>query len=211
MKYIPILFSTPMVRAIISGLKNQTRRVIKIQPTDEWMENTRQFSPNGYMYDEKGKQLFWLSNPNQGKNEEIKCPYGKPGDILWVRETWQHSEFGFLYRAEDDYSKGFKWKPSIFMPKKACRTFLKIKNIRVERLQDITEQDAINEGIERVNDNEFLAYRSYVLPKERCLGVFPIVSFQTLWQKINGVSSWVKNPWVWVIDFERIEKPKNFI
>ena len=98
------------------------------------------------------------------------------------------------------------------MPKKACRLFLKISNVRAERLKEISENDAIAEGISR-SGNLYFDYLRYVkeLPREPFYRELnPKMSFMTLWCKINGVDSWESNPWVWVIDFERIEKPENF-
>lgn len=194
MKFIPILFSTPMVQAILDGRKTQTRRVIKPHLTD-----VASF---------------------------IKCPYGKPGDVLWVRETWQETtslhpsdqNYGYIYKASDNgrewenNSENWKWKPSLFMPKQACRIFLKIKDVRVERLQDIDKQSAINEGVQIIFDAEthVPVYKKYNL-KETLGTINPILSFYILWETINGKGSVELNPWVWVIEFEQIEKPKNFL
>ena len=160
MKAKPILFSTPMVQAILRRQKWQTRRVVK--PPKKWTDT----------------------------------PPFSPGDILWVRETWQHTKvlnlhptdgcYGYVYRADaqpwEDY-EGWKWKPSIFMPKEACRLWLKITSAREERLQSISEVDAKAEGFDSID------------------------SFFALWQKINGTESLAINPWVWVYDFEVIPKP----
>ena len=187
MNFRPILFSTPMVQAILDGRKTQTRRVIKPQPLDV------------VTY---ADQRVWYP-------EVIKCPY-EVGDVLWVRETFTNSEeYPFIFYKADADDVSIKWKPSIFMPKSACRLFLQVKSVRVERLQDITEEDAIAEGIERIKKDGMLSFRSYAVKHDAC--VYPYVSFQTLWHKINGPTSWVKNPWVWVIEFEKIEKPENFI
>lgn len=207
-KFKPILFSTPMVEAINENRKSQTRRVIKhhceidsIKPVVRCLEN------------EKDRGKFILTDIN-GEDFLIN-PYAFVGDVLWVRETFhsihdsesdQFLRFG--YRADGDY-KGAKWKPNIFMPKEACRFFLKVKAIRVERLQDISEDNAIAEGIEILGYDEGTIYRDYLRDHSETNN--SIVSFSTLWQSINGLHSWSSNPFVWVIEFERIEKPNNFI
>ena len=124
------------------------------------------------------------------------------GDVLWVRETFHvfgspvsKSTVSYKAQAVNPNDKGWKWKPSIHMPKEACRLFLKIKDIRVERLQDISRGDAMAEGCPFPN-----------IAKQ----TFPTVWFEELWCKINGEQSWNENLWVWVIEFERIEKPENF-
>jgi hypothetical protein len=177
MKEIPILFSTPMVKAILAGNKTQTRRIIKPQYS-------------------------------------IKEKY-KIGDVLWVRETYRvinHSGHGsiYFYKADacftDLNDKNIKWKPSIFMPKEACRIKLKITDIKVERLQDISEQDAIHEGIEfKEWNNGFVLNKGFKI--YGCRATYdenPIVSYRSLWEQINGKDSWNINHWVWVIQFERI-------
>ncbi|WP_445454087.1 hypothetical protein [Flavobacterium sp. 25HG05S-40] len=216
MKTKPILFSTPMVQAILNGTKTQTRRVLKPQPKE---------TPNGLYFDAPGCKLsngnLRYSGIHTPWNDK---PYGQVGDVLWVREKFRilrhcdtkeiagyefiagHEEF---YKVRENQMPKVKWKPSIHMPKEACRLFLQIKSIRVERLNDITETDAIAEGIERINPEGMMAFRSYAVKHDT--EVFPIVSFHTLWQKINGPTSWVKNSFVWVIEFEQIEKPKDFL
>lgn len=188
----PILFSGPMVRAILDGTKTQTRRIVK-EPFQSWMQSA--------------------TNPEWFKSVLTQCPYGQIGNKLWVRETWQYVDFagednGYVYRATDpdwETMEEWKWKPSIFMPRNACRIELTITGIRVERLQDISEQDAINEGVERLpNETGLLAYRSYLTkPEKQQLPCFPYVSYRTLWQKINGRDSWDSNPFVWIIEFSR--------
>jgi hypothetical protein len=117
-------------------------------------------------------------------------------------ETKEFAHFDYLageeefYKYLEDKKVKVKWKPSIFMPKQACRLFLQVKNIRVERLQDISRGDAMAEGCPFPNMQK---------------GPNPVGWFHDLWHKINGPTSWVKNPWVWVIEFEKIEKPENFI
>lgn len=198
MNFKPILFSTEMVKAILSGSKVQTRRVVKDKHAP-----------------------FKISKDNQyamGLDQLLSCPYGQVGDVLWVRETFakiKSLETGLTYslpKADFEYYKDkliqgekVKWKSSIHMPKEACRLFLQIKSIRVEMLNDITEGDACLEGVELMDTNR---YKDYIDKHNSVIS--SRISFATLWQSINGEESWNSNPWVWVIEFERIEKPKNF-
>jgi hypothetical protein len=170
MKERPILFSAPMVRAILDGRKTQTRRIMKIQPDGRGTRCT-----NVHFEDWHGR--------------ELKCPYGWVGDILWVRETWSKTDSGkYIYAATNN---GFNpvWKPSIFMPKDACRIRLQITDIRIEKIQDISKEDVIAEGI----DTKFL-YE----------GTHPKWAYFSLWDKINGKGSCEQNPWVWVIEFKKL-------
>lgn len=182
----PILFKGEMVRAILEGRKTQTRRLIKQSDLDK-MEGLCM----------EGEEPAW-------------CPFGKIGDILWVRETWAYvpqswpdeDEAHYQYKADGkELWRAKKWKPSIFMPRDACRIRLEITNVRSERLQDISQEDAMNEGV-------------YPMP-HRCEGwVNPLYNFRDcfkcsyrfLWNKINGPlgHQWDKNEWVWVIEFKRI-------
>lgn len=194
----PILFSGPMVRAILAGKKTQTRRIIRADLGDpEFWEPKR-----------PGAWDYWDATTNQ--TEERYSPYGEPGDRLWVRETWTRIEVDggdheVLYRADDgeDLVPGadrvWNWKPSIFMPRAASRISLEVTNLRVERLQAITEEDAKAEGV----------------GVENC-GVGedggPIKSHRTayarLWDTINGDRGlWAENPWVWVVEFKRAAVP----
>lgn len=147
MREIPILFSAPMVQAILAGRKTQTRRVIKLP---SWsISDWQHFETNG----KTAKTIC----EKTGCEADIQCPYGKPGDILWVRETWQllpsgfdeiPPEYNYIYAASHQLSdECTRWRPSIHMPRAACRLFLRVKNVRVERLQDISEEDAKAEGI----------------------------------------------------------------
>jgi hypothetical protein len=152
---------------------------------------------NGIVYDGTGENI--------GK---LKYPYNV-ADVLWVRETFNlGADEKIFYKAFSDDLYSYRWKPSIFMPKEASRIFLKIKSIRVERLNEISEADAIAEGIEYVQGIEKNLYYNYLTLEFGCNA---IESFKTLWQKINGRDSWYKNPFVFVYEFERIEKPLNFI
>ena len=223
MKYIPILFSTPMVQAILEGRKLMTRRTKGLEEINK--------NPNLYRYTtsdyriEKLIHNFDMLNEDCNRLEKYvsaKCPYGKVGDVLWVRETFVPDYFdnhSYGYKADwNDVAAELmpepKWKPSLFMPKAACRIFLEITDVRVERLRDITSEDAIKEGIERKSSLEW-AYKLYGNQKVNIFNSLinwgtAIESFYTLWQSINGKESWDKNPWVWVISFKRIEKPIDF-
>lgn len=202
-----------MVRAILEGRKTMTRRVIPKQPTIDPQTGD------------------WLMTYTEGREEVLPieqwaefrkkmCKFGKPGDRLWVRETWRDQSYSFVdadrnfseYQYRADWPKGIEggvlWRPSIFMPRIACRILLEITDIRVERLQDISKVDAIAEGIESFrpvpgDGPAETLYRHYMKGK---WGPSPIHSFETLWQSINGPESWEQNPWVWVIAFKRIEQ-----
>jgi len=204
-KIKPILFGTPMVQAILEDRKNQTRRLIKPQP--ELKENSG--------YNTKGAAYGVGTSKKETDHNFISCVSKiQKGDILWVRETFAdlkngHNEQYYTYKGDGYYEKpDWNWKPSIFMPKAACRIFLEVTNVRVERLQDIYEDDAINEGIDIIEQDE--AYRDYDGGGWGCYATAK-GSFFSLWNSINGKDSWKENPWVWVYDFKRVVKPKNFL
>lgn len=190
----PVIFSGPMVQAILDGRKTQTRRVVKPQPR----------SVQGELKT-GGVWLFdWRLN--------VACPYGKPGDRLWVRETaYRFGETGeVFYRADMMSSFGDKvhnwtiWKPSIHMRRISARIFLEITQIRVERVQEISEEDAIAEGAEYLVQNGLAdsAILKYAPANYHRAG------FAMLWDSINGKRegcAWKDNPWVWAISFKRIE------
>lgn len=211
-RVLPILFNAEMVRAVLDCRKSCTRRIIKPQPQGYFEVSEEPL----YIYDTDGKQ---------GK---ITPPY-QPGDILYVRETWERFECWncegdergncpkepqksvldktcgcYMYRATDEISGDAKWHPSIHMPKEAARIWLKVTNVRMERLQEITGLSVQKEGIE-------------VDPKE-CASKFDFITelfllFQRLWDSTIKKSDldrygWNANPWVWVIEFERCEKPE---
>jgi hypothetical protein len=203
----PILFSGAMVRALLDGTKTQTRRVCKpanqhalsyvVGPCEERVDLAA-----GWFGDEEGDLKF-------------ACPYGQTGDKLWVRETWApHLDFPDManrsvYRADPECKYDVdRWRPSIHMPRRASRILLEITGVRVERLQAISEQDAIAEGIERVENNfgNGPAYCDYGLANTDDTAEWfrsPIRSYETLWESINGAGSWDANPWVWVVEFKR--------
>ena len=217
----PILFSTEMVQAILAGRKTQTRRIVKPQPS---------YFP--YTDSKEGHEKTLKSYINAGlKNEAIKGKY-QFGNILWVRETFYEPLFdglngAYYYKADlEKLGWEFKWKPSLFMPKEAARIFLKVTNVRCERLQDISEEDAIAEGIDchTDEDGKLQVYCYPVKGKDKTIfcdsyiseGIFNLkdpaaFSFQKLWDSINAKKHpWESNPWVWVYDFEVIDKPEDF-
>lgn len=192
MKERPILFSGPMVRAILDGRKTQTRRIVKPQPVPQLYPNTEDV----YFVDWHGKQWWWNCQRDHPNFFEKACPYGQPGGQIWVRETWrvfggreyeyQHERSSVIYRADSemrgpDYGVCAEWRPSIFMPRWASRITLEITAVRVERLQDISEEDAKAEGF---------THREH---------------FIRLWDSINSVTTFDTDPWVWVIEFRRVQ------
>lgn len=217
----PILFSTPMVKAILDGNKTVTRRIIKVQPdADSYFEMKLQDGVLEIDY-------------NQGdKNPKIECPYGKPGDILWVMERhyqcgrwladvgdgegeiWsRYMSMPILFHADDPtfptLPDDYIWRPmpSIHMPKDACRIRLEIQSISVERLQDITEEGAFQEGID-TQGNDYCAAEHYQLGGVPIQGGSPAkFAFIALWERINGAGSWEDNPWVWRVEFKRLPIP----
>jgi hypothetical protein len=183
----PILFSGEMVRALLEGRKTQTRRIIKPQPdiADPELEKVLPAAwEDGFI--------------------DVKCPYGIIGDRLWVRETFcAESQQTIHYRADGwEYDGGGGWKPSIHMPRWASRIDLEVTAVRVERLQDISEADAVAEGIESFMQYGQQAYADY-LKRRHCV-YDSRFSFKSLWESINGFDSWQVNPWVWVIEFRRV-------
>ncbi len=187
MKERPILFSGPMVRAILDGRKTQTRRIIKPQPIKRLHRLAFDARALGNLWGDRGT---WL----------IRCPKGAPGDRLWVRETWAMIDGAYAYRADSGHDLTgpgnflHNWKPSIHMPRAAGRIALEVTGVRVERLQDITEEDAIAEGAELTDELTGTA--------DDLDGSY-VKAYSILWDVINGHGSWEKNPWVWAIEFRR--------
>lgn len=207
----PILFSTDMVQAILDGRKTETRRVAKKQPTEKHAGLIRSILLDGT------EREAWLYLDKEGKAEAAYCPYGQTGDLLWVRETFAHNKqsglnhedenYGYVYRATDPYwetDEGWKWKPSIFMPKDAARIWLQVTYVCLQKLQKMTAFDARAEGIDRLtywdpNGDEY-TYPCFVDKKYEHPNA--IDCFKTLWESINGPDSWEKNPYVWVVKFK---------
>ena len=203
MKERPILFTAPMARALLDGTKTQTRRVVKPEGAHHLFQFRGTTAAKGA--DEPTGEWAWCGS-ERVVNKHIYCPYGKPGDRLWVRETWQavsgndrarhimtHPrpdrgwlEYAATPRADEP---AYKWRPSIHMPRWASRIMLEVTGVRVERLQDISEADAMAEG---VTAGKYTGLdRAYAR------------AYSDLWEQINGPGSWDANPWVWVIEFKR--------
>lgn len=197
----PLLFNTEMVQAILDGRKSCTRRLVKFLSG----ENPRW---TGYIKD--GLMLY------NGKNEPCirKAPY-QPGDILYVRETWKKAPNGYYYYEDwqrNDIADITKWKPSIHMPKEAARIWLKVMNVRVERLQEITDEQAKREGIQYDECPTGFTWKQET-DMHNCYTT-PIGAMQALWNSTIKKSDldrygWDASPWVWVIEFERCEKPEG--
>ncbi|HHM8950284.1 hypothetical protein ACM7U6_03520 [Pseudomonas aeruginosa] len=223
MKERPILFTGPMVRAILEGRKTVTRRVVKPQP--DFL---------GSMVDPNTP----FKTLDAGLHARIICPYGEPGDRLWVRETWTDVNMcgapALAYRADEDIrdlmeEPGFlddrgafnyddprvkpypfacwyaeldraRWRPSIHMPRWASRILLEITAVRVERLQDISEEQALAEGVR----GEPCDHARQACADIGCWGDTAKGAFGFLWESLNGEGSWAENPWVWVVEFKRV-------
>lgn len=197
----PILFSGAMVRAILNGSKTQTRRVVKPQPEEGYRLTEIPMST-------KGGEWALDRNPSHDSEIRLLCPYGKPGDRLWVREAVCLRPEGYGYRADNDPTNNpTRWIPSIHMPREASRITLEITDVRVERLQDISEADAEAEGV-AVGDWITLHGQFASLPMSVSRGaVTARESFQCLWNGLNGRRgyNWESNPFVWVVTFKRLE------
>ena len=244
----PILFNGPMVRAILEGRKTVTRRTIKDQPFDlSWSRHDHRFE---YLSGRAGNgdevDGFYAYTTRSGGQWSAKCPFGQPGDRLWVRETWgvishdfdqqgnaidwepdrpakaiREMRFGrgyysghVVYAADgpcewagDEDGGGdprSAWKPSIHMPRAACRILLEITGVRVERLQNISEQQALAEGIRLYTDHAECG-DWYHVDGIDTYSADPRKSFELLWTGINGADSWSVNPWVWTVEFKRVQ------
>jgi hypothetical protein len=197
MKEIPILFNTEMVKAILSGRKTQTRRIVKLPKDYDGNENT--------IYDNDPFGLKYTTK--EGTVKRLRPPY-RAGDILWVRETWIYDGVNYIYKADTE-DMPFRWKPSIFMPKEACRIKLEVIGWEVERLTEISEEDAIAEGIERIGKtykhyNPKAYFTSKALKESIPTKTTAKGSFKTLWESAYGYGSFDKNPFVWVIKFKKL-------
>jgi len=210
----PILMSTPMVRATLEMRKTITRRMTGLESINENPDNWQKVTPDVYPGAAEEGDLFSYCDFQTLTGEYMacpKCPYGQVGDLLWVRETFisgsemvdevfVYDEHGqkvdkAWYKADGGLDRWFDgdltrdtvpWKPSIHMPKSAARIWLEVTDIGVERVREITEEDAMAEGV--------------------ILGQFPndipSAAFCSLWISINGAESWNSNPWVWVVSFK---------
>lgn len=208
MRERPILFRAPMVRALLNGSKTQTRRAVKfpIKCLDTGCELA-------------GSEL----SHELARRPEL-CPYGQPGDRLWVRETYFGNHYLHPNEPEDERELHYRadgyenfegeqivWRPSIFMPRWACRLELEITRVRVERLQRCSHSDAVAEGVYRIQVGSGYADRFSAMPTnwaavvERSTDSYDDarLAYRDLWESINGAGSWAANPWVWVVEFKR--------
>jgi hypothetical protein len=199
----PILFSGPMVRAIREGRKTQTRRILKkaLFPGGEWAGAVYPAREQGWIAWSPGKDAGLAEFTKKAYKEGFPCPYGEPGDRLWVRETWVKNFGQLLYRADchpDSFEYGAKgWKPSIFMPRVLSRITLDVVDVRAERLQDISDADILAEGItvDRVAEWTNTPWSSMPTLQD---------AFRVLWNTINPKHPWESNPYVWVVSFREV-------
>jgi hypothetical protein len=184
----PMLFSAPMVRALLDGTKTQTRRIAKVFAGRDELE------------------MILRNHPNQKG-----CPYGERGERLWVRETWAYnpeipgSASRALFRADPGHEHdGITWKPSIHMPRALSRILLEITDVRVQRLQDISAEDCLAEGcpcyvcgriMDGLSEADCHCHHAKPAPSD----------YRNLWEQINGAGAWDANPWVWAISFRRLK------
>ena len=204
----PILFSAPMVRALLDGSKTQTRRVVQGAPDDLAPIGPEVYSPT--VVDRNGDEQPGpdaYGSGNDDGSDWIRCPYGQPGDRLWVREAFRlcaeadstpprdtDAAYRMWYEADAPHQPGAgKLRPSMFMPRWACRITLVVTGVRVERLQDISRGDAMAEGCPFPN---------------MARGEDPRVWYEDLWCDLNGADSWRANPWVWVVEFRKTPNAK---
>ncbi|MFN3802618.1 hypothetical protein [Belliella pelovolcani] len=221
---LPILFQKEMVQANLHNRKSQTRRT---KGLDLVNMTPYQFIYKGRVSTKEkigGKNLFGYHDfQAPGREHKIggyqpghifsKCPYGKPGDLLWVREKWaplidqEGDQYGIVHSTDTDMYHG-KWKPSLHMPKIASRLWLMVQDITVQRVQDISEEDSIAEGCSLYGP--FGEYRGSPHPNGGSMRyrAYSTASraFQCIWEEINGKSSWKQNPWVWVVKYRILSK-----
>ena len=194
----PILFNTEMVKAMLDGRKTVTRRPAKFN----WGEDTEKVLDR-YFTHHSGKYTALFHQPNGSFSFHSYSNY-EVGDILYVRETWQSvpsvedDGIAYVYKASDNgmdwqnNTEDWKWRPSIHMPKEAARIFLKVTDVRVERVQSISQQELIKEGF---NHNDYLQ------------GDGAYIHYSELWNALYG--NWTENPWVWVYEFEVVPEAQN--
>ncbi|HHG1645059.1 TPA: morphogenetic protein [Klebsiella pneumoniae] len=226
MKERGMIFNGEMVRAILDGRKTQTRRVMKVQPESNQLglllitDSTKRSDISKYHWAESN------ATGNHVRSKLFSCPFGAVGDRIWVRETWSSDFANYypndrvwyaadnnrqldievvdgvrgIYSPESDVHVPFRWQPSIHMPRWASRILLEITDVRVERLNAISQEDAQSEGL------ELTGWRpTYSDPDSGGEVMTPYDNFAELWSSIYGDESWQANPWVWVIEFKRVE------
>lgn len=229
LKSRPLLFSAPMITALLDGRKSQTRRIVKPQPYsngfrfdgDDFLCHNDYLPPSAMLMDiGHGKSRYTTSDI---EGWESSCPYGQNDEFLWVRETWRTdgpqsectgpSDVRFAASVDEAEWAISKWKPSIFMPRWASRITLRITDVRVERLHEITEANAIAEGVEFESADPPFYYLPGIHPHSiTAVGVeesgsvpHAVRSYAKLWDHINGSGYWARNDWVWVISFATIK------
>ena len=226
-RFVPMLMSTPMVTAILNGTKTETRRIIKPQ-LPIYSEKFPEIVPDWKMEFHDIIERFarlkhtyeFVTKSTGDKNIksiilDIPCKI-VVNDIIWVRETFRPIEQDngkprYEYKATENINLLDKWKPSLFMPKYACRIFLKCVSVHVERLHEIDEESAIKEGV-KVNHGGFELYtKEEMFKNNRNYAKTAIESYKSLWKKINGKESWDENTFVWVYKFEVVERPNDFL
>ncbi|MGE6584440.1 morphogenetic protein [Raoultella planticola] len=216
-----MIFNAEMVLAILDGRKTQTRRIMKVQPSEDFTPMNMALEPDykarwytpgivdkdGYLQP-ANKEAFGVANENEG----YSCPFGAVGDRIWVRETWaryniDQDSHDMAYRATTpaDWPGEGHWRPSIHMPRWASRILLEITDVRVERLNSLSEEDAMREGIDA--DRLAESQDNYDCIADHNMTGRPTAKgyFSDLWQSIYGSDSWNANPCVWVIEFKRVE------
>jgi hypothetical protein len=221
-KEIPLLFSTPMVQAIMEGRKTQTRRTrglenVPLKEFDHISFNPKDWPKKPWVFKKKTQK-----DPVRYEIEyDAKCPYGKPGDLIWVREkTIRNNNSNTYWPVADGYVKTSDYEkitPSIHMPKSASRRWLMVEEIRLERLQDISGEDILYEGVRvPVSKNNTIVFT--LGKKDKAIDFLPnafaawgapkltgrqllFVHWAELWCDVNGRESWNQNPWVWVVKF----------
>ncbi len=212
MTELPILFSAPMVRALLDGSKTQTRRLVKPEGAHHLFQFRGTTAAAGA--DEPTGDWAWCGSSHV-VNKHIRCPHGKPGDRLWGREAFRlcaeadaipprdtDAAYRVWYEADAPHQPGAgKLRPSMFMPRWASRITLEVTGVRVERLQDISAADAIAEGISEFMGGWWCKHDD----APQIAGMTPQEGYRHLWERINGPRSWDANPWVWAIDFKRVK------
>lgn len=215
----PILFNGEMVRAILDGRKTVTRRVVNPQPKKEMMHKLG-FCVDG---DKRDIGKFGFGSNESGGRILYAKPHCLPGDILYVRETYYKGKNCVFYKASNPNLTGYrsmdgedikiKWRPSIHMPKEAARIWLKVTDVRVERLQEITNEQMLKEGISEETIKHYMAQMPEA--SEEWIRAAHVIPFSELWDSTIKKPDldrydWDANPFVWVIEFERCEKPDGW-
>ncbi|WP_426110561.1 hypothetical protein [Pseudomonas sp. DSP3-2-2] len=239
----PIIFSAPMVNAILAGKKNVTRRIVKFPlrrlvakdqagPEAHYAGGSQQDSSDS------PAQLDLQNHLAEGASD--LCPYGQPGTTLWLKEVfyafgrWEthpnkkngRNDWRFIDMTLDsgrDYSvsepanyvKASRadpaptwWlRPSLFMPRRASRVDLEVTDIRIERLRDITDEQAQAEGFSPMHDGVHLYFVNHLPHPSTGMSITAVIAFALYWQRLHGIDSWSENPWVWVVSFRRLDRP----